>query len=181
MARSRGKRIVIHKGYGDFIKYSYDGVINCVGAGILKKGQGKYSDWFMLTEEFDRLAIDYLCRKRPEALYVNFSSGAVYGREFAAPVAKNSINPIRVNRIKIEDYYGIVRLNSEAKHRAFSNLRIVDLRLFSYFSRFMDLNCGYFIAGLLSCIMNKKVFITDSTNIIRDYVHPDDLFSMIIK
>jgi nucleoside-diphosphate-sugar epimerase len=96
-------------------------------------------------------------------------------------VEKNTINSVRVNHIAPEDYYTIARLNSEAKHRSFKNLKIVDLRIFSYFSRFIDLTDGYFITEVMDCILNKKVLETDNVNIIRDYVHPEDLFSMIIK
>ena len=80
-----------------------------------------------------------------------------------------------------EDYYGIVRINAEAKHRAHRNLRIIDLRIFSYFSRYINLTDGYFITDVMEAILDNKVLVTDSTNIVRDYLHPEDLFSMIVK
>jgi nucleoside-diphosphate-sugar epimerase len=178
--KSPDKNCVIHEGYRDFLKSSCDIVINCVGVGTMNKSGNNYSDYFMVTEKYDNLIIEYLL-KNPDTLYISFSSGAVYGREFSAPVEKNTINSVRVNHIAPEDYYTIARLNSEAKHRSFKNLKIVDLRIFSYFSRFIDLTDGYFITEVMDCILNKKVLETDNVNIIRDYVHPEDLFSMIIK
>ncbi len=175
------KDCVIHGGYNGFLKSSYDVVINCVGVGTLNKLSGDYTKYFTVTEEYDNLAIGYLCNKCPDALYISLSSGAVYGRDFSAPVEENTINSIRVNHIAKEDYYGIVRLNAEMKHRAFNGLRIVDLRLFSYFSRFINLTDGYFITEVLDCILNNKILITNNVNIVRDYVHPIDLFSIIRK
>jgi len=165
--------------YRAFLSFSYDVILNCVGVGTLNKHRGDYTAYFMVTEEFDNLAIGYLCKKRPHALYVSFSSGAVYGREHSAPVEENSVNRVNVNRIAPQDYYAIVRLNAEAKHRAYHRLNIIDLRVFSYFSRFIDLADGYFITEVLNCIRSRKVLVTDPENMVRDYLHPDDLFSMI--
>lgn len=181
IGKSPDKKCVIHQGYRDFLKCSYDVVINCVGVGTLNKFQGDFTQYFTVTEEYDNLVISYLRHHHPDTLYISFSSGAVYGRNYSAPMSKNTINSLRVNQITTEDYYAIARLNAETKHRAFNDLRIVDLRLFSYFSRFIDLTDNYFITELLNCILNKKIFITNKTNIVRDYVHPKDLFSIIRK
>lgn len=169
------------EGYSDLQKYSYDVIINCVGVGTLNKIHKEYSSWFTVTEEYDNLAIGYLRDISTDTLYISFSSGAVYGRAFSAPVEENSINEIRVNHLTTEDYYAIARLNAETKHRSFSNLRIVDLRVFSYFSRFIDLSDRYFITEIMDCILNEKVLETNEQNIIRDYIHPEDLFSIIKK
>lgn len=172
---------VIHESYNDFLKSSYDVVINCIGVGTMNKLRGNYTKYFTVTEEYDNLSIGYLSDIHPDALYISFSSGAVYGREYSAPVEENTRNCIRVNHIAPEDYYAIARLNAETKHRAFKDLRIIDLRIFSYFSRFIDLTDGYFITDVLNCILNKKTLATDNVNIVRDYVHPKDLFSIIRK
>lgn len=174
------KDCVTREDYMDFIKCSYDVVINCVGVGTMNKPGNNYSDYFTVTERYDNLIIEYLL-KNPDTLYISFSSGVVYGRGFSAPVEENTMNSIRVNNVTKEDYYAIARLNSEAKHRSFKILKIVDLRLFSYFSRFIDLTDGYFITEVLDCILNKKTLVTDDVNIVRDYVHPADLSSIIRK
>ena len=181
IGKSSDNAYIIHDGYRNFMKYSHDAVINCVGVGTLNKPEADYTDWFTVTEEYDNLAIGYLRKNRPDALYISFSSGAVYGGEFSAPVEENTVNSIRVNHIATQDYYAIARLNSEAKHRAFNGLRIVDLRIFSYFSRFIDLTDGYFITEVLDSILDNKVLVTSNENMVRDYVHPEDLFSIIRK
>jgi nucleoside-diphosphate-sugar epimerase len=179
--RSPIKSCVIHEGYADLLENSHDVIINCAGVGTLKKLNGNYAAYFTVTEKFDNLAIQYLCETNPEALYISFSSGAVYGRNHAAPVDEDSANPFKVNQILPEDYYAIARLNAESKHRAFSSLRIIDLRVFSYFSRFIDLTEGYFISEVVSSILKSEIFVTDPVDMVRDYVHPDDLFGMILK
>lgn len=179
--KSMSKDCVIHENYSAFLHLPYDVVINCVGVGTLNKAQSNYTDYFTVNEKYDNLAIEYLRSKNSNALYICFSSGAIYGRSFVAPVVEDSLNCIQVNRVTREDYYSIAKLNSEAKHRAFNNLKIVDLRIFSYFSRFINLTDGYFITEIIDCILKKKEFITDSSNIVRDYVHPHDFFTMLKK
>lgn len=179
--RAPDRNCVIHNDYSDFTSRSYDLVINCVGVGTANKLKGNYADWFLITEKYDNLVLEYLRRNCPDALYVSFSSGAVYGREFLTPAEENTANRLKVNKVVPEDYYGIARLNAEAKHRALPDLRIVDLRVFSYFSRYIDLTDGYFIAEVVNCVLKKKVLATNEVNIVRDYVHPADLFSLVMK
>jgi nucleoside-diphosphate-sugar epimerase len=171
---------IIHEGYEDFLNSSYDVVINCIGVGTAKKLKGNFPLYFTVTEEYDNLVLRYL-GSHPHALYISFSSGAVYGRGHTTPVGEDTLNLVKVNHLAPEDYYGIVRLNAEAKHRALQHLNIVDLRVFSYFSRYIDLADGYFITDVMEAILHNKVLLTDSTNIVRDYLHPDDLFAMVMK
>lgn len=170
----------IHEGYEGFLNSSYDVVINCIGVGTAKKLKGNFPLYFTVTETYDNLVLRYLS-SHPNTLYLSFSSGAVYGRGHTAPVDEDTFNHVKVNHLAPEDYYGIVRLNAESKHRALQHLNIVDLRVFSYFSRFINLTDGYFITDVMEAILDNKVLLTDSTNIVRDYLHPDDLFAMIEK
>lgn len=182
LGKYRNNDSVIHEGYNDFLKETYYVlIINCVGVGTVNKLKGDFSKYFTVTEEYDNLVIRYLCNNCPNTLYISFSSGAIYGKKFSAPVDENAKNSIKVNHILPEDYYAIARLNAEAKHRSFKALNIVDLRLFSYFSRFIDLSDGYFITEVMNAILNKKTLIIDKANIIRDYVHPYDVFSAVKK
>jgi len=174
------KRYAIHNGYQEFESFTYDVVINCIGVGTHKKLCGDFTRYFTVGEEYDNMIIKYLDNQSPETLYISFSSGAVYGRSFTEPVTKCTENQIKVNHVAREDYYSICKLNSEAKHRAFGHLRIIDLRLFSYFSRFIDLSEGYFIADIINSVKNNTLLVTDSVNIIRDYIHPDDLYEIVL-
>lgn len=164
----------------EFFLNKYDVVINCIGIGQPAKLKQEISTIFRLTEDYDNLIINYL-KKYPEALYINFSSGAVYGKEFSSPVEDGSYFSVPVNHIDPSYYYGIAKINSELKHRAFSSLNIIDLRIFAYFSRFIELSSNYFVTELILSIINKKEFVTNQEEFSRDYVHPADLFMLINK
>jgi nucleoside-diphosphate-sugar epimerase len=172
-------RCTVSTGYADFAGNDYDVIINCVGVETRNSHNCDFTRYFSVTEEFDGRVLDYLKRRNPEAVYFSFSSGAVYGKGFAAPAGEDSVNAIRVNRPVREDCYGIARINAEAKHRAHAHLRIIDLRVFSYFSRYINLEDGYFITDLINSILGGSVLVTDDTDMVRDYLHPDDLFAMM--
>ncbi|MFA5275872.1 MAG: NAD-dependent epimerase/dehydratase family protein [Candidatus Omnitrophota bacterium] len=156
-------------GFKGFGKGKYDVIINCVGLGTPSKVIEANNSIFNLTEKFDNLALGYL-KKYPKAIYINFSSGAVY--------------TISCGDLKPEHYYGVAKLWQEARHRALNKLNIVDIRVFSYFSRFIDMDSGYFITELLKSLKKNKVFLTNTCDFSRDFLSPGDLFrliSLIIK
>ncbi|MFA7653857.1 MAG: NAD(P)-dependent oxidoreductase [Candidatus Magasanikbacteria bacterium] len=171
----------INVGYQEFGNNPYDVIINCIGVGTRNKLQGDYTLYLTVTEEYDNMVIKYLCNICPNAIYISFSSGVVYGGEFLAPAEEDTKNIIPVNHIKSEEYYTIARLNSETKHRSFNHLNIVDLRIFSYFSRYSSMGDSYFITDVMNSILNNKILITDNVNIVRDFIHPQDLYSMICQ
>ena len=180
IGRSGDRNYEICSDYQTFSHSSYDVIINCIGVETRNKHNCDFTRYFSVTEEFDNLAIGYLMGRNPVALYISFSSGAVYGKGFSIPADESSMNCLPVNQVQPEDYYAIARINAEAKHRAHPDLRILDLRIFSYFSRFINLSDGYFITDVMEAILKQKVLITDRVNIVRDYLHPEDLFAMIV-
>lgn len=127
---TRRRDPIVEQGYRKFMQGHYDLIINCVGVGPPNKLRNNYSDYFKITEQYDNLAIDYL-GLNPNTLYINFSSGAVYGKNFKAPVEENSTNCIQVNHITSEEYYQIANLNAEGKHRSLQDLKITDIRIFA--------------------------------------------------
>lgn len=162
----------------DFAGEKYDTIINCIGIGDPEKLKDIGAKIFRLTEYYDNLILDYL-KDNNDCLYLNFSSGAAYGRDFS--VAANEIKccEIKINHIGNSDNYGIIKIHSEAKHRAYNYLNIIDLRVFNFFSRFIDLNSKYFITELINCIKTGREFNTDGTDITRDFIHPNDLFNLV--
>jgi len=165
-------------GFEEFISGNYDAVINCIGVGDPAKLKNVGDKIFRLTEYFDNLVIDYLLSHKNVA-YINFSSGAVYGTAFDSGINRNSFATIDVNNITSADYYRIAKLNAEAKHRAMPDLCIVDLRIFSFFSRFIDLDSGFLLCEMVRCVKDHAIFHTNSVDIIRDYVSPNDLFALV--
>jgi len=162
-----------------FSSGTYDVIINCVGIADSVKQKAAGAEIFFLTEKFDNLILGYLY-EHPEALYINFSSGAVYGTAFSEPVRLDSASEVCVNRITSSDYYRIAKMNAEAKHRACGG-RIIDLRVFSYFSRYVDMSANFLMTEIINCVKNDKPFVTSASDIVRDYVSPEDLFNLVLK
>jgi nucleoside-diphosphate-sugar epimerase len=161
-----------------FSSGEYDAVINCVGIADPRKQKAAGVELFRLTEHYDDLVLDYLVNHE-QTVYVNFSSGAVYGTAFDSGVTEESVATIAVNNVVPTDYYRIAKLNSEAKHRTMAERRIIDLRVFSFFSRFINLESGFLLCEMTRCAKEHRVFHTNALDIVRDYVAPSDLFTLV--
>jgi nucleoside-diphosphate-sugar epimerase len=168
----------IHSGYAEFLAGSYDVVINCVGVGTLSKHGGNYNLYFSVYEQYDNLVISYL-QLNQSVLYLAIGSGAVYGKEFDDPASEIAENRIRVNNISPSDFYSIAKVYSEAKHRSLPHLRIVDIRIFSFFSRFYDPLDGYLVNQIIQAVLDKSEFVTDKSVMCRDYIHPADYYRAV--
>jgi nucleoside-diphosphate-sugar epimerase len=164
--------------FDKFQDNKYDVVINCIGLGDPAKIGNILRNHFQLTEYFDNLVINYL-KENTETLYINMSSAAVFGTDFFKPADYLNKATIPINNITPDIYYSIAKINAEAKHRAFSDFNIVDFRIFTYFSRFIDIESGYLITEIIKAIKGNKIFITDEVNIVRDYIGPDDIYNLI--
>lgn len=171
------KEIAIFK-FDEFKNHNYDVVINCVGLGTPGRLKNEILSIFKLTEHYDNLIIEYLTSHN-YTLYINLSSGAAYGVDFSEPVNDSSVAKFNINNLQSEEYYGLAKLCSEAKHRALQSLNIVDLRIFGFFSRFIDLEKKFLISEIITCIKSKKELTTGSVNIIRDYIYPADFMQLI--
>ena len=173
--------------YDEFNDSKYDAVINCIGnvnnlwqisdpANMVAAEE----EAFKTTETFDTLTLEYL-KNFPKTKLINFSSGAVYGGQFSSPIKNTSLIDENFNCMNIKSKYILSAIRSEIKHRTLKNLNIIDLRLFSFFSRFINLDTKFLICEMVSSIMQNKKFLTDETDFYRDYLHPKDLFSYVKK
>lgn len=156
----------------------YDAVINCVGFGTPEKVTSAGYELFLVAESIDKTITDYIL-KNPETLCVNFSSGAVYGTGFNEPVDGTSKAEVSVSPIVGAEYYGISKMYQEAKHRSLSSQRIVDLRLFSFFSRYIDLESKYFMADVVRALKSNSALRTSKSEMYRDYISPSDLYELV--
>jgi nucleoside-diphosphate-sugar epimerase len=162
----------------DFGSDRLDVVINSIGAGSPARVRALGASILRITEEWDNRVLDYL-ERFPDVLYVYLSSGAIYGTDFFAPGRSTSELRIRPNNLETEAYYGLAKLNAEVKHRGLQKLNIADIRVFGYFSQFIDLFGGFFLAELAQCVQSKKRFITTPNDMIRDYADPQHLGELI--
>ena len=165
--------------YNEFNNKKYDVIINCIGVGN-PKDIIQNKDILKITEYYDDKILDYMKNKK-SIIYINFSSGAIFGQTIRSPISELSQASINVNKLNEGSYYAISKIYAEIKHRNLKNMNIVDLRIFSFFSRFINLQDEFLIADITNAIKLNKKFITDKNEIIRDYIHPEDLFEIIQK
>ena len=163
--------------YDDFGKNEYDVIINCVGISNPNAFEKNSRSIFDTAEFYDTMVLDYL-KNFPTTLYINLSSGAVFGGEFDKPVDDSSTYKFDVNGINKGEMYSISKMYLESKHRSLPDLNIVDLRIFGFFSRFIDVNAGFFMSELLQALKNKSEFVTDKKDFVRDYVNPNDFYDL---
>lgn len=158
----------------------FDALINFVGIGdpamVAKMG----TSIFEVTYKFDHLALDYLSCN-PYCRYIFLSSGAVYGSNFKEPVDENSEAKIFLNDLQPSDWYGVAKLHAESRHRAHSELSIIDIRIFNYFSHTQNMSAQFLITDIVNAISGKTILSTSPDNLVRDYLHPADFYQLISK
>ena len=164
--------------YSCFNNSRYNVIINFVGIGDPVKAQKMGNDIFKITEKYDGMALDYV-KHHKETKYIFLSSGAVYGGNYQEPVNKNTVAMIDINNLDSTDWYTIAKLYAEAKHRSLSNLSIVDIRVFNYFSHTQDMSARFLITDIVRAIKNKEVFKTSADDIMRDFITPPDFHNLI--
>lgn len=164
--------------FADFDQTEYAAVINCVGFGTPTSLRAAGSSLFSVTEHYDSMVMAYL-EKNPDCVYVNMSSGAVYWGSFSTPVNESTAASFLVNRLQPADHYALTKLYSEVKHRAATWARIFDVRIFSFFSRHIDPEAGFLLSDIVRCIRDHSVFVTGPSDLVRDYIHPEDLFRLV--
>lgn len=162
----------------EFSTHEYDVIINCTGISGISLLTKNPLEVFNVTEEVDSLIISYL-QKNPKALYINLSSGAVYGDYLDAPRNENSVTQLCGGFSSNRASYAIAKINAEAKHRALAMFNIVDIRVFAFFSSLVDTDSLFLMTEITKCILHKKVFVTNADDMIRDYVTAKDLLSLI--
>jgi len=165
--------------YSEFDNHQkYDVIINFVGIGDPAKAQKMGNDIFKITEQYDDMALEYL-KQHKKTKYIFLSSGAVYGGNYQEPVNKDSIATIDINNLKSTDWYTLAKLYAEAKHRSLSDLSIIDVRVFNYFSHRQNMDARFLITDIIRAIKNKEVFKTSPDNIVRDFITPPDFYNLI--
>jgi nucleoside-diphosphate-sugar epimerase len=164
--------------YEDFFNNDYDAVINFVGSGNPAKTAALGVNIFEITQKFDALAMQYL-EKNKACKYIFFSSGAAFGTVFDKPLSDKTVAHINLNNLQHQDWYGVAKLYAECRHRARPDLAIVDLRVYSYFSRTQDVNARFLLSDVAKAILEKKSLSISDDPMDRDYIHPADLFQLI--
>ena len=168
--------------FGEFGKSApaYDAIINFVGSGNPAKTERMGAGVLEVNHDFDSLALNYV-KQHSDCRYIYFSSGAVYGGGFASPTDDQTGSVFPVNALGAQDWYGLAKLSSEARHRALADLPIVDLRVFNYFSDSVDVSARFLITDILRSIRDGEMLQTSDENIVRDYIGPQEITQLILK
>jgi nucleoside-diphosphate-sugar epimerase len=164
--------------FGDFGSEPYSAIINFVGVGDPAKALELGSGIFSLTREFDEVAVANLSR-HPDTRYIFISSGAVYGADLDRPVTSQDCVRLPLNAVGRQHYYGMAKLYAEYTHRAMPQLSIIDIRVFNYVSRRMDVKARYLLTEMLSAIRDKRAFRTTARQVVRDFLHPLDMHALL--
>lgn len=166
-------------GYEEFENAAaYDVIINCIGIGNPQELSLNPFNVFQITEQYDNMILQYI-QNSPSTVYINLSSGAAYGADFTEPATSEKMLNLNINNLSPKDYYGISKLNMEAKHRSLNKLKIVDLRVFGFFSSHIAIDSKFLITDVIEHIRTGETLYTSNENIIRDYVHPKDFVQLV--
>lgn len=163
------KNIVINTYQNFNTSWEFDVIINFIGCGDPQKLKEIGSEIIQVNDFFDNIILDYLSVNK-KTLYIYLSSGAAYNTNFSEPTTEKTFLKININKITTKDPYSTAKLLSELRHRALTNFKIVDLRIFNYLKFNSSLDGSSLISQIFKCIISKNVFITSGSNITRDFV-----------
>jgi nucleoside-diphosphate-sugar epimerase len=166
------------RGLSELSEGSFDLVLNAIGTTNSADVQRLGAQVFDTALEHDETVLRYI-KGNPACRYCFLSSGAVYGRDFSEPVQQTTLARHSINSTTEIDWYGVSKFCVEARHRAQSNFAIVDIRIFSYFSSWIDLAQPFLLTDALRAISNNSVLHTDASDFWRDYVGAADLAQLL--
>ena len=166
--------------FSEFGSQEFDAIINFVGSGNPAQTAAMGASILDVTLQYDEIALDYV-RQHPDCRYLFLSSGAAFGSSFDEPANENTKAVIAINDLKPQDWYAVAKLYAECRHRSLPHLPIVDIRVFNYFSRTLDISARFLITDILRAIRDKEVLKTSPDYIVRDFVTPSDFYKLVIS
>jgi len=164
--------------FSGFAKHEFDAVINFVGVGNPAQAVAMGNSIFDITLRFDEMVLEYL-QAHPACRYLFLSSGAAYGSSFNEPANRDTPAVVAINNLGPHEWYGVAKLHAECRHRSHPELSIIDIRVFNYFSRTQDISARFLITDILRAIRDGVVLKTSSDYIVRDFLHPEDFYSLV--
>ncbi|OFZ65920.1 MAG: epimerase [Betaproteobacteria bacterium RBG_16_56_24] len=159
-------------------EHEFDAIINFVGAGNPAQLMAMGNSIFDITLQFDEMALKYL-RAYPTCRYLFLSSGAAYGSSFDEPATRDTPATVAINDLSPQEWYGVAKLHAECRHRSHPDLAIIDIRVFNYFSRTLDISASFLITDILRAIRDSTVLKTSPDYIVRDFLHPSDFHKLV--
>ena len=164
--------------FSGFGKHEFDAIINFVGSGNPAQTAAMGASILDVTMQYDEIALGYV-KQHPDCRYLFLSSGAAFGSSFDEPANANTKAVFAINDLKPQDWSAVAKLYAECRHRSLPHLPIVDIRIFNYFSRTLDISARFLITDILRAIRDKTVLKTSPDYIVRDFLHPSDFYGLV--
>lgn len=156
-----------------FEKYKPDFCLNCSGAASVPFSFEKPLLDFNLNVYNVVKMLDAIKQFCPECRFINFSSAAVYGNPKSIPIyedfEKQPISPYGYHKSMVEDV-----LN---EYNKYFNLKTCTLRLFSAYGDGLKKQIMFDLYNKF--INNPKVELFGTGKETRDYIHIDDICSVV--
>lgn len=167
-----------HRTMDELERCQPDILVNAIGIGdparARKAGAAFYDLTMRIEDQIDRIADTH-----PSCLTVFLSSGAIYGAFDSGPVDEHSPARVALNGLRPQDWYGAAKIAAELRHRAQPNRRMLDIRVFGFVSRFLDLSTGYLVCDIVNAIKAGRAMKTNAQDIVRDYIGPAELAAIV--
>ena len=160
------------------LRQKVDVVVNATGIGSPRALLSNARAVFEVTESMDALVMAY-CERYPGVRVFNISTGAVFGESSGDPITLGTKAVFNPDAVRAADYYAVAKLASELKHRAYAEIPLIDLRLFSFFSTSIDVRETFLLSQIVASVRSGEVFVTSSDDIARDYVTPEALVDVL--
>jgi nucleoside-diphosphate-sugar epimerase len=153
-------------------------IVNAIGTGDPRAIRALGRAIETVTETFDLRALAHLERHR-DTRYVFLSTGAVYGPDYDEPGRPEWLLNQSQAALGAGDFYPYAKLRAEARHRVRPDLSIADIRIFGYFSRYIDMEGGFLMSEIARALLRRETFRTDATDFARDYMGPRDFAQLV--
>jgi dTDP-glucose 4,6-dehydratase len=175
------KKIYIHQIYGDISKLKKipyaDYVMYCAI-------NTNYKDYYKGICNYYKLAKKY--HSKSKILYT--SSGAVYGQQPKNIKEIKESYFLKQERIDFKDknknYYSLIKLKNEEIFKGLTKFKIkVSIaRCFAFVGENLPRNSNFVVGNLIANILaKKKLEIKANYNVVRSYMHEDDLSNWLLK
>ncbi len=154
-------------------------LLNFIGGGDPYRVREQGREIFCASLAYDQMLIDYLALNN-ETLYINMSSGAVREIEEIKFSEGSELNFSAVTMgFDNVDPYTLSKFSLECRHRMLDAFKVVDLRIYGYFSLGFDATSSFFLGDIYRAYATGSALKTTKVEIVRDYVGERDVFNAI--
>lgn len=149
--------------YESFKNEKFELIVNFASPGYPEDISSTKNNIIKFTKDINRRVIEYLLLNK-KTKYIFISSGIVN---------KN------ITKKDKQYFYYKSKLDIEKNNLSQKELRIYNLRIYSYISKFIDLNKNFFLSLIINSIKKNKKIKINNNDFTRDFIGPKELISFI--